>query len=525
MAGALLDLGSFAGATIREVSGPSQITISEAINSDAGANGVTLTFGIRMRGNACIGDDPSILLQGGKILFRDIEDNSTHFYDIARNVWSGAAKKAYEDSSSEEGWAKVGNNIPCVPDFPCIPDGSVLTYDISPSLKEHTGYAELYNPSRGWWGVSPADGTALGTLPLLSTAAYEIGPVIRLLDGRMFQIGANGETALFTPSTYEWTPGPRIVGTLNNITSPSLFTADDAPAAILPNGHVIFAADAGLGITSAGTVSASSKVITGLPALTLAVLQTGWAVSVSDSKGISPFPPKTVITSVDVDSQQITISEAASTNYSGGLKFGGPYSSPAELFDFDPVAGKISLLPTPDARLEKIPAFSTRMLILPTGHLLLADGSNQLYVYADDGLPTGAFRPTITSVVPTGVSIHGTVYTLTGTQITGQSAGSSYGDDVQSDENYPIIRMVSESSKVYYARTMNWSSVDVATGATPETVEFTLNPDMPPGRYSLIVSAAGISSEPMAFYFRGHHKFPERTVGISEVVSPETKHP
>jgi uncharacterized protein (TIGR03437 family) len=65
------------------------------------------------------------------------------------------------------------------------------------------------------------------------------------------------------------------------------------------------------------------------------------------------------------------------------------------------------------------------------------------------------------------------------------------------DENYPIIRFVSASGLVYYAKTTNWSYIGVADGSLQQTVNFTLNPAMPAGSYSLIVSAAGISSNPV----------------------------
>jgi hypothetical protein len=90
----------------------------------------------------------------------------------------------------------------------------------------------------------------------------------------------------------------------------------------------------------------------------------------------------------------------------------------------------------------------------------------------------------------------GGVFTLTGKQITGQSAGSTYGDDVQTDENFPIVRFTNSTGQVFYGRTSNWSS-SVATGTTLVTTNFTLNPAMPAGVYSLIVSGAGISSAPL----------------------------
>lgn len=74
-----------------------------------------------------------------------------------------------------------------------------------------------------------------------------------------------------------------------------------------------------------------------------------------------------------------------------------------------------------------------------------------------------------------------------GTRLNGQSAGASYGDDDQMDENYPIVRLESPATgNVYYCRTTNWDSVRVG-GNQPETVDFTLNPAVTPGRYELTV--------------------------------------
>jgi len=55
------------------------------------------------------------------------------------------------------------------------------------------------------------------------------------------------------------------------------------------------------------------------------------------------------------------------------------------------------------------------------------------------------------------------------------------------DENYPIVRLESQATgNVYYCRTTNWDSVRVG-GNQPETVDFTLNPAVTPGRYELTV--------------------------------------
>src|SRR5262249_37619188 len=93
-------------------------------------------------------------------------------------------------------------------------------------------------PSQGRW-------VDAGLLPvLLSTAgtAHELGPAFFLPDGRAFFLGANGNTAFYTPPLKvtdpgTWTSGPPI---------PGGFVCADAPGAMLPNGDVLFAASPGI---------------------------------------------------------------------------------------------------------------------------------------------------------------------------------------------------------------------------------------------------------------------------------------
>jgi uncharacterized protein (TIGR03437 family) len=89
------------------------------------------------------------------------------------------------------------------------------------------------------------------------------------------------------------------------------------------------------------------------------------------------------------------------------------------------------------------------------------------------------------------------VFTLTGTQINGQSAGASYGDDEQNDTDFPIISLTNSAGAVYYCRTSNWSYIGVGGGSTPQTVDFTLHPAVTAGDYSLVVSGAGLRSKPV----------------------------
>jgi hypothetical protein len=73
-----------------------------------------------------------------------------------------------------------------------------------------------------------------------------LGPLLRVRrhgnQGQILAVGATGHTALYSPATNTWTPGPEITGTLSG--TQMLSGAADAPAAVLPNGHVLLAADA-----------------------------------------------------------------------------------------------------------------------------------------------------------------------------------------------------------------------------------------------------------------------------------------
>ncbi len=467
------------GATVVSVNSSTEVHISK--NATTTGNVVLQFVGVPV---ACVGDEPSILVSRDKILVGNLLDNSTYIFSTATNTWEFAANKVYNDPSDEEGWTKQ-------------PDGSVVTYDLFQSIAENTGYAEVYHPSTdAWTSISPADGTAKGTLPVLSSPAlgYELGPVLRLQDGRVMVIGANNLTALYTPSTNTWKAGPEIFGKLSNAFGSidhARFGADDAPAALMPNGHVLLAADAGPNpITSSGDTRCGSVVITHIPST--AGLQVGWAVAQQNGNN-SAIPPGARITSID-SATQVEISAAATATTNGlGLVFGGVFSTPAELFDFNPKANTISPVSPaiPDSVLSGAPAFVARMLVLPTGQMLFSDSTNQLWVYRPDGAAPEALRPQTKKVVYDGKG----VFTLTGTQLNGPSDTSAYGDDVQSDENYPIVRLVNSSENVYYARTANWSSTAVDGGRSKlETVNFTLHPAMKAGKYELFVSAAGISS-------------------------------
>ncbi len=483
-----------AGSTVVSVDSATQVTIS----ANATLTGLSQAVGFRGITLACFGDDPSALISGRRILAGNIFDNSTNIYSVENNSWTPGATKVYPDRSDEEGWAGLAG-------------GGILTYDLFQSVATGQGYAEVYNPAQNaWTAISPADGSARGVLPVLTSPAlgFELGPSMRLQDGRVIVIGANQHTALYHPSNNSWAAGPDIHGTLSNpfgSVRHANFGADDAPAALMPNGHILLAADAGPNpITSNGDTAAGSAIISNIPST--AGLQVSWSVSQADGT-TTVIPPNTVITSIDSRHQIHISANAAAAARQISLAFGGVFSSPTQLFDFDPKENEISPVNPPlnDPNLPTFAAFVTRMLVLPNGQVLFNDGlGNQLYAYTPRGSANRAYLPVIERVQ------HGEdgVFTLTGRQLNGPSDASAYGDDSQSNENFPIIRLQNSSGLVFYCRSTDWTSTDV--GNIPhESVKFTLNPAVTPGVYQLVVSAGGVSSSPVVIRITGdelnHH--------------------
>jgi hypothetical protein len=341
------------------------------------------------------GDDPSEVLPDGRVLVGYINGPETYLYDPATNSWSPTGSKLRNDRSSEETWVKLA-------------DDSILSYDIFSSIRSGAGLAQRYVPSQGQW----VDAGALPDLLSSTSNDYEIGPALVLPDGRAFFLGATGKTTFYIPPTNaadpgSWTAGPAI---------PNNLIAADAPGAILPNGHVLFAA--------------------------------------------------------------------------GPAHYKNP--SPTSIFEFDPATDTFTDV-TPNNFNLKPATYATTMLVLPTGQMMLANGTGIIDVFTPDGAPNDSWRPTITKIIDNGND----VFTLEGTQLNGLSEGASYGDDAEMASNYPIIRLTDANGNVSFARTFNWSSTGVATGSTPESVDFTFPEGDALGPYLVNVIANGIASDPV----------------------------
>ncbi|HZR16773.1 MAG TPA: putative Ig domain-containing protein [Verrucomicrobiae bacterium] len=177
-------------------------------------------------------------------------------------------------------------------------------------------------------------------------------------------------------------------------------------------------------------------------------------------------------------------------------------TGPTSFYEYDYVANAFTAVTAPNgsSTYKASAPFGTSMLTLPDGNVLFVGGQNSqsLYIYKPDGTPLPEGQPAIYSL---SENFNGS-YHLTGTNLTGISEGAAYGDDLQMDCNYPLVRLTnSVSGNVYYARTFNWTSTSVQTRNKVIATEFVLPQNLPAGTYSLVVVANGNPSAPTNFTY------------------------
>jgi hypothetical protein len=142
---------------------------------------------------------------------------------------------------------------------------------------------------------------------------------------------------------------------------------------------------------------------------------------------------------------------------------------------------------------------ATFLLPLPSGQVLVLTPTLNIMarLYNPLGAPQAAWAPTI-AAVPTSLA-RGQTFTLTGTQLNGLSQAASYGDELSSPTNYPLVRLTNVATgHVFYARTHDHSTMGVATGAAPVSTKFDVPAGAETGASMLVVVANGIASTPVS---------------------------
>jgi hypothetical protein len=137
--------------------------------------------------------------------------------------------------------------------------------------------------------------------------------------------------------------------------------------------------------------------------------------------------------------------------------------------------------------------FGNPMIVLPTGQVLI--GGSQVYQSGGGGLQI--WQPIVTNV-PTSLT-RGQTYRAIGRQFNGLSQAAGFGDEFETATNYPLVRIVNNSTgHVFYAKTHDHSTLAVNTKATPVYTYFDVPSGMETGASTLYVVANGIQGNPVS---------------------------
>jgi uncharacterized repeat protein (TIGR01451 family) len=451
------------------VTTPYYIQLDQEILFVTGASGNTLTVERGSQGTTAVAHP------NGDIVHLSSDYGEELIYDPTSDTWTTlpmSADKINDDSAFEESYVKLPGTA-----------GKILAYSNNATFEHNQSQAQVFDPTTQTW-------TATQNVPIILTEnvfSNEIGPALALPNGKIFQIGGQGYSALYTPSSNSWSLGPQTVEQLTtlaaaipgpNATTITVTSSSGAPA-------TPFFIEVDQEVMKVTAVNGTSWTVARGQYFTTAVAHANGAnvmqFFIAGDDPAAELPDGEIIYDA---SQQIQAGATTLFDYDSSTNTTTPMDTtafPADLTNF----------------LANNADDNTSMIVLPTGQLLLSDGVDRhLFVYTPaNTTPAGGSQPTVTGVVSNG---DGT-FTLSGTQLNGISEGAFFGDDEGMSENYPLIQLTSAGGTVSYARSFGWSSTDVATWQTPETTKFVLPTGLAAGTYQLVVTAAGISSQPFAF--------------------------
>ena len=174
-----------------------------------------------------VGDAQSVILPNGKFMLANCCTTDEALATITGTsvTWTptGTGKA---DINDEEGWT-------------LLPNGKVLTVDANNT--SNLTNSEIYNPTTGTWTTAGSTVVQLDDTST-STNSHELGPMVLRPNGTVIASGATTNNAVYKVSTGAWSAAPAFGGSLD---------AADAPAALLPDGNVLF--DTSVGIFNIGT--------------------------------------------------------------------------------------------------------------------------------------------------------------------------------------------------------------------------------------------------------------------------------
>ncbi|BDI28857.1 hypothetical protein CCAX7_009080 [Capsulimonas corticalis] len=359
--------------------------------------------------------------------------------------------------------------------------------------------AEVYDPVANTWTMTPSSGQSFSdsvstVLPNGNVLVGPVGPSV------------SGGTVIFSWVTNTWSAGPTYVRGGYQ---------DEASWVKLPDSSVLtidpFGQNSERYIPSQNRWVDDSVVPVAMYDTTLSeigaavLLPTGKAFFLGDTGHTALYTPTgntnpgSWAAGPDIPNGLGTADAPAAMMVNGSVLCAvGPkatYNGPTTLCEYNPYTNAFTVIGGPTGATDNVAPYGVRMLDLPDGSVLYANGGSRLYTYRPSDPQIASARPTVTNVAH---NVDGS-YQLTGTLLTGISEGAEYGDDAQMASNYPIVRLTASNGNVYYARTYRWNDTGVMKTGVNQTTQFSVPGSVPAGSYSLQIVTNGIASDPIPF--------------------------
>jgi hypothetical protein len=173
-----------------------------------------------------LGDAQSVVLADGRFVVADCCSTRAAVLEPKTMTWT-AFGTGKTDINDEEGWT-------------LLPDGTVLALDANNT--ENRQNTELLNPATGTWTSAGNTPNLLADLTEKGGGSHEMGPAMLRPDGTVFAMGATGHSAIYDVGAAQWSAGPDFPF----VAGEGQLDVADGPSALLPNGHVLAVASAGI---------------------------------------------------------------------------------------------------------------------------------------------------------------------------------------------------------------------------------------------------------------------------------------
>ncbi|HKD32315.1 MAG TPA: kelch repeat-containing protein [Gaiellaceae bacterium] len=396
----------------------------------------------------------SAVLRDGRVFIAGGEDNfgnngvdiaEAEIYDPVADAWTNIPIP-----SNPSTWTEIG-------DAPCclLPDGTVLLGSITDQR------TAIYNPVGNGWSAGPDkhDASSEETWTLLPDDTVLVA-----------ECQSHPATEKYVAAAGTWVSAGSIPSG-HDLVQSSIGSSDEIGPAILMTDGRVFAIGA----------SGHTALYTMPP---IANQQGSWAPG-------PDFPSDAAGNLWQAfDAPAVLLPNGRVLCVAGPVQADGWAGNPCHCLEFDGTSLAQVADPPNGAGVE---TWELRMLLLPTGEVLVSNRSSDLRVYQPGGSPDPSWAPQITSA-PASVR-PGDTYVLKGRQLTGLSEANSYGDDATMATNFPLVRIRHlGSGNVHYCRTHDHSTRAVATGNVVQSTKFDVPAGVELGASELCVVANGIAS-------------------------------